>query len=527
VPAGTDVPDLRLISWNVTLRCPLRCAHCYVDAGNHEAKGVLSTEEAFAVIDQICELGRPVVILSGGEPLMREDIFRIARYGTGKGLTMAMGTSGILIDETCAREIRDAGVRRVAISIDSADPAVHDRFRGVCGAWERAVQGIRHCVNAGVGVQINTTVLSPEIRAIKEVVALGTGMGVTDYQVFFPVPTGRGTEVPWLTPQVYEDLIREVLVVYQGTDVNIRPTCAPQFRRIADTLGIHNPAWGRGCIAGTRYCRIFANGDVTPCPYLPARAGNVRDTPLEKIWQESCVLAVLRDPSLLTGKCGRCSYHEICGGCRARSYGAGRGMTDMCSGIAWPDDPAGDLCGEDPWCRYEPDTKAEPTGAIDQTDLALLDVLQDDISLVSRPYDVIAARLGISPDDVMQRLAGLQERGIVRGLSPVLESRLVGLTATTLVAIRVTGEKIKEVTRLINAYPEVSHNYRRDHAFSIWFTVAGKDESRIREIIGEIRQQAGLCEEDILELSTVRRFKIDVRFAFPGIPAPEAGNGHS
>src|SRR5208337_2953454 len=132
----------------------------------------------------------------------------------------------------CAREIRDAGVRRVAISIDSADPAVHDRFRGVCGAWERAVQGIRHCVNAGVGVQINTTVLSPEIRAIKEVVALGTGMGVTDYQVFFPVPTGRGTEVPWLTPQVYEDLIREVLVVYQGTDVNIRPTCAPQFRRI-------------------------------------------------------------------------------------------------------------------------------------------------------------------------------------------------------------------------------------------------------------------------------------------------------
>ena len=134
-------------------------------------------------------------------------------------------------------------------------------------------------------------------------------------------------------------------------------------------------------------------------------------------------------------------------------------MTDMCSGIAWPDDTAGDLCGEDPWCRCEPDTKTVPTGAIDQTDLALLDALQDDISLVSRPYDVIATRLGISPDDVMQRLAGLQERGIVRGLSPVLESRQVGLTATTLVAIRVTGEKIKEVTRLINAYPEVSHNY--------------------------------------------------------------------
>jgi radical SAM protein with 4Fe4S-binding SPASM domain len=527
MPAGTDVPDLRLISWNVTLRCPLRCAHCYVNAGEHEATGVLSTEEAFAVIDQICELGRPVVILSGGEPLMREDIFRIARYGTEKGLTMAMGTSGILIDEKTAREIRNSGIRKVAISIDSADPAMHDRFRGLPGAWERAVQGIRHCKNAGVGVQINTTVLSPETRAINDVVALGTGMGVTDYQIFFPVPTGRGTDVAWLTPQVYEDLIREVLVAYQGTGVNIRPTCAPQFRRIADTLGIHNPAWGRGCIAGIRYCRIFANGDVTPCPYLPARAGNVREHPLKQIWHESPVFAVLRAPSLLTGKCGRCGYHDICGGCRARSYRTGGSMTDMCGGIAWPDDPAGDLCGEDPWCRYEPDTKAIPTGAVDQSDLALLDALQDDIPLVSRPYDVIAARLGISADDVMERLASLQERGIVRGLSPVLESRKVGLTATTLVALRVAEEKVREVTRLINAYPEVSHNYRRDHAFSVWFTVAGKDEDRIRKIVGEIRHQAGLSEEDILELPTVRRFKIDVRFAFPGMPVPEAGNGHS
>ena len=172
MPAETDVPDLRLISWNITLKCPLRCAHCYVNAGEHEATGVLSTKEAFAVIDQICELGKPVVILSGGEPLMRDDIFKIARYGTDKGLAMAMGTSGILIDAACARKIRDAGIRRVAISIDSADPAVHDAFRGLFGAWERAVQGIRHCVNEGIRVQINTTVLSPDIQAIKDVVAL-------------------------------------------------------------------------------------------------------------------------------------------------------------------------------------------------------------------------------------------------------------------------------------------------------------------------------------------------------------------
>jgi len=524
---GSDIPGPHLISWNVTLRCPLTCAHCYVDAGEREAEQVLSTEEAFGVIDQICELGRPVVILSGGEPLMRDDIFAIARYGTGKGLRMAMGTSGVLIDGKVAREIRDSGIRRVAISIDSADPAVHDAFRGVPGAWERAMQGIRHCRDAGVGVQINMTVLSPAIRAIRDVVSLGTSLGVTDYQLFFPVPTGRGNEVPWLTPQVYEDLIRDVLATYRESGVKIRPTCAPQFRRIAGTLGIHNPEWGRGCIAGISYCRIFANGDVTPCPYLPARAGNVRETPLKTIWQESPVFTVLRDPLLLTGKCGRCGYRDVCGGCRARSYNPDRAVTDLCGGIARPDNPEGDLCGEDPWCRYEPPGNSERKLSIpvDPADLALLDTLQDDIPLVSRPFEGIAARLDIPEEEVMQRLIGLQERGIVRGLSPVIESRHAGLAATTLVALRVPDEKIPAVARIINAYPEVSHNYRRDHGYSLWFTLAGKDEQRIRGIVEEIRNQAGLSDEDILELPTVRRFKIDVRFAFPGHATREVENG--
>ncbi len=196
MPSGKDIPNPHLISWNITLQCPLRCAHCYVNAGEREAEDVLSTEEAFAVIDQICELGKPVVILSGGEPLMRNDIFAIARYGTEKGLKMAMGTSGVLIDETVAREIRNSGIRRVAISIDSADPAVHDAFRGVLGAWERAVQGIRHCLREGLGVQINMTVLTSDIQAIHDVVSLGTGLGVKDFQVFFPVLTGRGTTAP-------------------------------------------------------------------------------------------------------------------------------------------------------------------------------------------------------------------------------------------------------------------------------------------------------------------------------------------
>jgi siroheme decarboxylase len=266
---------------------------------------------------------------------------------------------------------------------------------------------------------------------------------------------------------------------------------------------------------------------VTPCPYLPARAGNVRETPLKKIWQESPVFTVLRDSSLLTGKCGRCGYRDVCGGCRARSYNPDRAVTDLCGGIARPDNPAGDLCGEDPWCRFEPagNTRKNPGGPLDPADLTLLDALQDDIPLVSRPFAVIAARLNMQEEEVLQRIRGLQDRGIVRGLSPVIESLHAGLPATTLVALIVPDDRIPVVARLINAYPEVSHNYRRDHRYSLWFTIAGKDERRIREIIQEIRERAGLSDEDILELPTVRRFKIDVRFSFPGRATQEAENG--
>ncbi len=202
-------------------------------------------------------------------------------------------------------------------------------------------------------------------------------------------------------------------------------------------------------------------------------------------------------------------------------------MTDMCGGIAWPGNPKEDLCGEDPWCRHEPgdNPSADHFAPVDKTDFALLDVLQDDIPLISRPFEEISVRLGIPEDEVIRRLKGLKERGIVRGISPVLESRHVGLSATTLVALRVPPEMIRSTARLINEYPEVSHNYRRDNDYSIWFTIAAKDENRIREIVQEIKKEARLSESDILELPTVRRYKVDVRFSFPLTSKEEAYDG--
>ena len=345
----------RLISWNITLRCPLKCAHCYVDAGEREAEGVLSTAEALGVIDQICEAGKPVVVLSGGEPLMREDIFDIARYGTEQGLRMVMGSSGYLLDQAMAKKLKEAGIRAVAISIDSADPFVHDAFRGTEGVWKRAVRAISFCHEEKMGVQINMSVMRPEMSDVGEVIEVGTALGVRDFQLFFPVPTGRAREIEPGSAREYENLIRQILIKYRDSDLHIRPTCAPQFRRIADELGIKNPAWGRGCIAGISYCRIYANGDVTPCPYLPVSAGNVRVTPFPEIWNHSEIFPALRDPSLLTGKCGRCRFKTICGGCRARAYrGADAFSPRWCDGLFPPDALSGDLCGEDPCCPYEP-----------------------------------------------------------------------------------------------------------------------------------------------------------------------------
>jgi AdoMet-dependent heme synthase len=345
----------RIISWNITLRCPLKCSHCYVDAGDTEAEGVLGTGEAFDVIDQIRATGTPVVVLSGGEPLLREDIYEIARYGTEQGLRMVMGTSGYLIDLEAARKLKEAGIRAVAISLDSNSPGTHDSFRGLFGVWERAVAAIGNCRTAGIAVQINMSVMRSSICDVEDVIGLGTSLGVRDYQLFFPVPTGRARQTGSQSPDEYEDLIRQILIRYRESDLNIRPTCAPQFRRIADELGIQNPAWGRGCLAGITYCRIFANGDVTPCPYLPVSAGNVRTTPFSEIWNNSALFTALRDPDRLTGKCGRCGFRTSCGGCRARAYRQNDTVSPLwCDGLATPEAASGECCGEDPWCPYRP-----------------------------------------------------------------------------------------------------------------------------------------------------------------------------
>jgi AdoMet-dependent heme synthase len=342
----------RIISWNLTYRCNLYCAHCYNDAGGAGEAPELSTDEAEQLIDQIADVGSPILVLSGGEPLMRDDLLEIVRHGRARGLRMALGTNGTLIDDAVADDLRRAGITKAAISLDSADPGVHDRFRGCPGAWARAMEGIRACRDAGIGVQLHTTVTSENCHDLETIFTLGEDLGIRDFQVFFLVPTGRGRNLKDVSPQTYEALLRRILKRIAASDLAIRPTCAPQFMRIAAQMGIRKEGWTQGCIAGRGYCRITPDGEVTPCPYLPLGVGNIRDTPFGEIWSGSPVLRALRDPNALQGKCGRCEYRGICGGCRARAYGLAGGSSRACAGSMEPGE--GSYLSEDPWCPYEP-----------------------------------------------------------------------------------------------------------------------------------------------------------------------------
>ena len=323
-------PPLRIISWNLTIRCPLKCPHCYSDAGTRDVSDPLSTTEAFGILEQIKATGNPIVILSGGEPMMREDLFEIARYGTRLGLKMAMGTSGYLFDENTILNLKDSGILSVAFSIDSADPAVHDTFRGCPGAWEKAVNAIRSCVREGIGAQINMTILEPDPIELDRVVALGKELGVQTYQIFIPVPTGRSVQENYERYGTYEELLKYIIRRYADDSISLRPTCIPQFRRVAQELGITHPRWGRGCLAGITYCRIYANGDVTPCPYLPAianvmlleigetafrnsRASDQRLSPRRTVYTHSSAVAS-RKPDCREGvSAGGCCWHSAGG----------------------------------------------------------------------------------------------------------------------------------------------------------------------------------------------------------------------
>ena len=330
-----------IISWNTTRLCNQFCVHCYRQAGDAVDPDELTTAQGLELISGIAEAGFKILILSGGEPLMRPDIFQLIEHGRGVGLRVVLGTNGVLITEEIARRLKEAGAARVGISLDHIDPKMHDEWRRMDGAWEASVAGMANCRKVGLPFQIHTTVTERNEACITEMTDLAVDLGAAGHHIFFLVPTGRGKDIEAesLRAADYERLLARILEKQREVEIELKPTCAPQFMRIAKKKGIPM-RYTKGCLAGTAYCVIIPNGDVQPCPYLPISVGNVKETPFPVIWRDSVLFKELR-ANELKGRCGSCDCADICGGCRARAY-------------YYSD---GDYMAEEPWCLYRPSEK--------------------------------------------------------------------------------------------------------------------------------------------------------------------------
>ena len=325
-----------LVSWNLTKRCNLRCPHCYMEAGV-KAERELSTSECLSLIDEMGALGTEMLILTGGEPLLRKDIYDIASYASRRGIWVVMGTNGVLVNDLVAQKMIECGVRGVGISIDSTDPAVHNSFRGGPNSWEQSVRALEICRGHGLEVLVQSTVMDLNYAEVPRLLDFAKGLGAWSFNLYFLVQTGRGQQLNDLGAERTEQMLEFLAESQQRyRPMLVRAKCAPHFKRIAFEAGLGGIESG-GCMAGTEYCRITPEGEVTPCPYMARPVGNVRESSFTQIWQSAPELVALRDLSQLKGRCGRCEYKELCGGCRCRAYAR-----------------YGDFLEEDPGCSYEP-----------------------------------------------------------------------------------------------------------------------------------------------------------------------------
>lgn len=308
-----------IISWNITKACNLKCEHCYRDAGGKDVNE-LSTGEGKDLLDEIAKAGFKIVILSGGEPLLRKDVFELISHAASVGLRPVLGTNGVLFTPEIVTKLKAAGAARVGISLDSKDFRVHDDFRKQEGAWQKTVQAMRICKEVGMDFQVHTTVTRRNYKEIIEITDFVAALGAKAHHVFFLVPTGRGKDISevFIGAKEIQEVLEKLLNKQKETSLELKPVCAPQFIPLAKKMGV-DLRFQRGCLAGTGYCCILPNGDVHPCPYLPLKAGNAREEKFSLIWKNSEVFKKLRSLEY-SGACGSCFNKGSCGGCRARAY---------------------------------------------------------------------------------------------------------------------------------------------------------------------------------------------------------------
>lgn len=372
--------ELRLLFWETTAGCNLECIHCRrLDVSKELMKSDLTTTEALQFVRNLANFASPILVLSGGEPLFRPDIFQIAMYARDCGLPVALATNGTLISEHIAHAIVDSGIRRVAISIDGADELTHDNFRRQPGSLSAALRGFSNLRRLGMSMQINCTITNHNVHQIEQLYAMALELGADALHLFMLVPVGCGVQIAksnMLPPEEYERVLNWMYDKSMLGEIHLKATCAPHYFRVMrqrqvddrksapvgravpsappahgglgqpalPTANGHGPvhptgmaAMTKGCLAGSAICFVSHTGEVFPCGYLPVSAGNVKRKNVRDIWENSEVFARLRDVEQLEGKCGLCEFKKICLGCRARAFFA-----------------SGNYMAEEPFCVYEP-----------------------------------------------------------------------------------------------------------------------------------------------------------------------------
>lgn len=345
---GTDLDAFvpHVVAWNLTKRCNLTCAHCYISAGSWwHAATELPTDECHRILDGLLELNpNPMLILSGGEPLLREDLEEIAEHASSSGATVVVGTNGTRLTDERIESLMGAGVSGVAISIDSLRPEYHDRFRHGSGALEDTLAAVDRLRAHELDFVMQTSLTRGNRGELAELVGWAAERGAVSFNLYFLVPTGRGERMEGLSPAENDAVLRELASLeseYRGR-MMVRSKCQPQIMRHVLERDPEAPLlnYRTRCPCGLQYCRITPEGKLTPCPYTPTVAGDLRVSSFREVWEHSPVFHALRYGEL-GGKCGQCEYREICGGCRARAEAL-----------------TGDLLGPDESCGYEPSGRA-------------------------------------------------------------------------------------------------------------------------------------------------------------------------
>jgi len=336
-PGETAPP--RLIAWELTRACPLACRHCRASATTQADPAELTTAECFRLLENIASFARPIMILTGGEPMLRGDICDIAAEATRLGLRAVLATCGVTFDRAAARAVAESGIRRISVSLDGARAESHDAFRGVAGAFASALAGIEAARGAGLEFQINTTVTRRNVAELPAIRDLAAKLGAITFNPFLLVPAGRARRLTdqELSPQQYEQTLRWLAKQQAGGGIAIRVTCAPHYQRILRQRGAQPAGHDqtKGCMAGQSFAFVSHRGVVQPCGFLELPCGDLRACGLDfrSIWRTAEPLRRLRDIDAYHGRCGYCEFRRVCGGCRARAYAR-----------------TGDYLAEEPFC---------------------------------------------------------------------------------------------------------------------------------------------------------------------------------